>query len=572
MITKALPFCLLLGALVASSTASCQVIDLYSRITDPRAIARLDMPDTSRTQAVNFHGDAKLNIDSADHIPDVAKDSGSGVITHIWSTNGDRDTSVMLWLYVNDTLVISGYYNEFFQKLHGLFRPPLDTFANGANTWDVQIPYHKGFRLAMRSSGGNVYFAVEWHHVSGALLPWIPLRSLSAPTTQAEAENRFFRTSTPWTDSDVQVIARQDTLRPQTTTLLAQINGPAMLEMLRFNPASYNTAVLDSLWLNIYWDNSPTPSVHVPLKDFFLSPVNVTRVRAMQLRADPDSGFICYFPMPFAVQARIELVRTGSIPLAIHSEIQYHAEPIDRNAYGYFHADFSESNPTKYHVWHPVIHTVGRGRYIGMGWGVMGHPFAVFLEGNPRFQIDSDAKYFIEYTGGEDYFDAAWWFPNGTFSYPFNGYTDYVDQFYRFHYLDCYDFNHSFDFDFQPGANNDVYDHFRTVGYYYKHWTPFWTNRDTLVPGETWTIAGSGYGARVKLPIVFGSENLSVTTNTSGDFSISLDVPWSWTPGIYYLSVNGEAAPQKYYVLHTPAIRALVDTLPSRFAPEIPCG
>jgi len=562
MIMKALAFCLLFGALAASSPASCQVINLYSRMTDPRAIARLDAPDTSRTQAIAFHGDARWNIDSADHIPDVVKDTGSGVITHIWSTNGDPDTTVILWLYVNDTLIITDHYNEFFQKLHGLFRPPLDTFANGANTWDVQIPYHKGFRLAMKASSGNIYFAIEWHHVPSALLPWIPLRSLSAPTTQAEAENRYFLAVTPWPDSNVQVIARQDTLRPGNATVLADIRGPAMLESIRFIPASYDFAALDSLWLNIYWDNSSTPSVHVPLKDFFLSPVNVTEVRALQIRADRDSGFLCYFPMPFAVHAKIELVRSGSTPFAISSAFQYHREPIDRNAYGYFHADFSESNPTKYHVWHPVIHTIGRGRYIGMGWGVLGHPYAVFLEGNPRFQIDSDAAHFIEYTGAEDYFNAAWWFPNGTFSYPFNGYTDYVDQFYRFHYMDCYDFTNSFDFDFQPGNAEDVYDHFRTVGFYYKHWTPFWTNHDTLVPGETWTIAGSGYAAHAELPIVLGPENLSVTTSDSGDFSTSLNIPWSWVPGIYHLSVNGEAAPEKYYILHTPAIRALVDTLP----------
>jgi len=552
----------MLAALGTSHTASSQVIDLYSRMSDPRAIARLDEPDTSCTKAVTFHGDAKWNIDSIDHIPDVAKDTGSGVITHIWTTADVQDSSVTIWLYLNDTLVISDHYYEFFEKLRGLFRPPLNLFANGANTWDVQIPYHKGFRLAMLTPNGNVYFAVEWHEVRESLLPWIALRTLSISPTQTVAETRYQSQASPWHDNDVKRIERLDTLPPQSRTVVADIDGPAMLESMRFIPASYDFAELDSLWLNIYWDKSPVPSVHVPLKDFFLSPVNVTKAFALQLHADRDSGFICYFPMPFAVHARVELARSGSSPLSIRSTFQYHLEPVDRNAYGYFHADFSESNPTKYHVWHPVIHTIGRGRYIGMSWGVMEHPYYVFLEGNPRFQVDSDAAHFIEYTGGEDYFDAGWWFANGPFTLPFTGYTDVIDQFYRFHYMDCYEFNHSFDFDFQPGGNADIYDHFRTVGYYYKHNTPFWTNRDTLVSGENWTIAGSGYSANQKLPIMLGTESLSVTTNNSGDFSISLSVPSSWTAGIYSLSVNGETAPEKYYVLRTPAIRALVDTLP----------
>src|ERR1700733_8360296 len=102
-------------------------IDLYSRLNDPRGIARFDTPDTSPTKAVTFHGDAKWNIDSFDHIPDVAKDTGSGVITHIWNTEGvPADSEVTLFLYINDTLVIKAYYIEFFQTLRGLFRPPLD--------------------------------------------------------------------------------------------------------------------------------------------------------------------------------------------------------------------------------------------------------------------------------------------------------------------------------------------------------------------------------------------------------------------------------------------------------------
>jgi hypothetical protein len=541
--------------------AHAQVIDLYSRMTDPRGIARLNTPDTATTKAECFMGGSGLPLDS-DGIPDVARDTGSGVITHIWSAASIVDTQATLWLYLNDTLYITGFYNEFFTTLRGLFRPPLDTSAHSANIWDVQIPYHKGFRLAMRTSNGNMYFAVEWHWVPDSVLPWFSLLSHAIPSTQIAAEAAIFDSISPWHDSNAVVLSRSDSIPAQTTVTLAEIAGPGMLESLHFVPSSYDSTVLDSTWLNIYWDKSPYPAVHVPLMDFFLSPVEVTRVRALQLKADQDSGFLSYFPMPFAVQARVELERTGSTPLQIFSSVQFHREPIDKNAYAYFHADFSESNPTKYHVWHPVIHTVGLGRYIGFGWGVMGHPFQEFLEGNPRFQIDSEAAHFIEYTGAEDYFDAAWWFNTGMFTVPFAGFTDFIDAFYRFHYMDCYEFTKSFDFDMQPGNACDVYDHFRTVGYYYLHWTPFWTDRDTLVPGETWTIGGSGYGANITLPITLGPESFSVTTSDSGDFNLSLTIPSFWIPGVYSLSVAGETSPRKYYVLAGPAIRPVVDTLP----------
>jgi hypothetical protein len=39
--------------------AHAQAIDLYSRMSDPRGIARLNTPDTAMTKAICFQGDAK---------------------------------------------------------------------------------------------------------------------------------------------------------------------------------------------------------------------------------------------------------------------------------------------------------------------------------------------------------------------------------------------------------------------------------------------------------------------------------------------------------------------------------
>ncbi len=96
------------------------------------------------------------------------------------------------------------------------------------------------------------------------------------------AETAFFDSLSPWHDTDAVVIARSDSIPAQTSVTLAQISGPGMLESLHFVPSSYDPAALDSTWLNIYWDKSPYPAVHVPLMDFFLSPVEVTKVRALQ--------------------------------------------------------------------------------------------------------------------------------------------------------------------------------------------------------------------------------------------------------------------------------------------------
>ncbi len=564
-------FILFLFLLIEPVVSHGQLLNLYERVTDPRAIARLSGPDTARTKSVCFHGDpAWMGTDTLDRYGLIAEDTGSGIITHVWSTGAVADTACTVKLYIDDTLRFKDTYNALFRGgSHGVLCPPLDTLANGATTWDLQIPFHHGFKFTALTSNPNLYFCTEWHAAPQGTVPSLDITSANAPQPQLRyAEVALVRPSSPWNGPFAASLARLDTLRPRNSLSVAEIDGPKMLEILRFQPASYEFADLDSTWLNIYWDHSPTPSVHVPLKDFFLSPVAVTSVRSFQLKADRDSGFVCYFPMPFRDHASIELVRNGSTPLAIRTMIQCNPESIDRNVYGYFHADFHESNPTQYHIYHPVIHTVGRGRYIGMGFGVMAQPYAVFLEGAPIFNVDSVQEFQTLYTGGEDYFDGGWWFPNGPFTLPFAGYTHFIDQFYRFHYLDCYEFYSSFDMDLKPGRNLDVYDHYRTVGYYYQHWTPFWASRDTIIAGENWTVDGAGYGNKQSLVLTLSRSGasdtilLQTTTDVSGRFHLSLQVPPSWKPGVYTLSVKGETSPNKFFVLGKPAIRPVVDYHP----------
>jgi hypothetical protein len=434
--------------------------------------------------------------------------------------------------------------------------------GNGAIVWDLQIPYHHGFRITVQSTGDNIYFGVEWRPVADdRALSWFHMAPVYSD--QARAESRLHSAQSPWHDPTALLLDRTDTLRGHDTLAVADLTGPAMLQMLRFIPSMYDYALVDSTWLNIYWDDCPTPSVHVPLLDFYLSPNGVTKIRALQMRVDQDSGLISYLPMPFYHHARIELVRDGTTPLQIRSMVQYNRESVERNLYGYFHADFSESNPTRFHVYHPVLNLKGRGRYMGYGFGVMERPHpAVYLEGDPIFTIDSSPINNLRYTCGEDYFNAGWWFANGMFTLPFAGFTHFIDAFYRFHYLDCYDFNRSFQFDLQPGGNADIYDHFRTVGYYYLHWTPFWTNRDTIRAGQEWTIAGAAYKPGEAIQIRFGDNSLATIADANGEFSLSVTVPSFWKPGNYALTVNGESSPKSYCVLHGPSIRIVHDTLP----------
>ena len=80
----------------------------------------------------------------------------------------------------------------------------------------------------------------------------------------------------------------------------------------------------------------------------------------------------------------------------------------------------------------------------GASWGIRSRNFWKEIHASRSIPMP---RISFEFTGAEDYFDAAWWFNTGMFTVAFAGFTDFIDAFYRFHYMDCYEFTKSFDFD-----------------------------------------------------------------------------------------------------------------------------
>ena len=102
---------------------------------------------------------------------------------------------------------------------------------------------------------------------------------------------------------------------PGETVVLADIEGPGIIAHIYFtmiapDPMDYRDAIL-----RMYWDDEPTPSVEVPVGDFFcVSNCTVRYFSSFLMSVNPgsgkhqeNSGLNCYFPMPFATRAKITL-------------------------------------------------------------------------------------------------------------------------------------------------------------------------------------------------------------------------------------------------------------------------
>jgi len=233
------------------------------------------------------------------------------------------------------------------------------------------------------------------------------------------------------------------TLLRNGTVTLADIAGPGMIQhfWLTVDMSAYRDCVL-----RCYWDDEATPSVEVPLGDFFCNGHGIRyNVNSLAVAVNPSGGFNCYWPMPFYHNARITLENQGDndIP-GCYYQITYGLGQLPPDL-ALFHAQFRLSMTTRDYPEHVILDNVhGSGQYVGtyLAWAQFSDGW--WGEGELKFYLDGDNPHpTICTTGTEDYFGGAWCF-GATYSTPFLGYP-YQDRteghvpkhgLYRWHIAD----------------------------------------------------------------------------------------------------------------------------------------
>lgn len=193
---------------------------------------------------------------------------------------------------------------------------------------------------------------------------------------------------------------------------VANIDGPGAIKHIWMTPGTRRNR---KLILRMYWENSDTPSVEVPLGDFFAHPLQDknAQISSIPVCVNPVRGFNCHWNMPFYKHARITVENIHKEPIILYYQIDYILGDIPKNQ-GYFHAQFRRTNPVKYMDVHTVLDNVeGKGQYVGtyMLYGTNSNGW--WGEGEFKFYMDGDDEYpTICGTGTEDYFLGANCFAN----------------------------------------------------------------------------------------------------------------------------------------------------------------
>lgn len=248
--------------------------------------------------------------------------------------------------------------------------------------------------------------------------------------------------------------------------VVADLKGPAVITMIHFALPANRTLNRDLL-LRMYWDGETSPSVEVPMVDFFCDPAGLRDVVNTAL-VNKRRGWNAYFPMPFRKSAKIELIYEGSIEpgdtlwkmMPCYSYVNYRSlknVPADT---GYFHANWRQEGLLMGKCDYVALDAKGKGKFVGWNVtvrrpGLDSYP----VDENEKFYIDGEKTASIEYQGLEDSFGFSWGFPETDNSFPLTGYFKFMKgaAAYRFFTQDAINFDRSLHVAIGFGANESPF-------------------------------------------------------------------------------------------------------------------
>jgi len=227
------------------------------------------------------------------------------------------------------------------------------------------------------------------------------------------------------------------TIPPGESRVLADITGPAVITHIWMTQRNHYRQCL----LKITWDDARSPSVLVPLGDFFcLGHGIVNSFQSALFSASTNSpnqfdkgcALNCYVPMPFRSRAVVELVNESTEAHRQYFYVDYESlEGRFPDDLGYFHAEFRRTNPfggwgheitvnapeanianKGREAWennYVILDTKGRGHYVGCNLSVTNFQGTWWGEGDDMIWVDG-YKWppDLHGTGSEDYLNQAW--------------------------------------------------------------------------------------------------------------------------------------------------------------------
>jgi hypothetical protein len=197
-------------------------------------------------------------------------------------------------------------------------------------------------------------------------------------------------------------------VKAKSTFTMADIEGQGAIQQIWITP----TGPWRFLILRMYWDREETPSVEVPVGDFFACGWGqYAQVTSLPVCVNPGSAFNCYWLMPFRKGARITIENISDKDETVYYQVNYTLTDVGADE-AYFHAQFRRTNPLPYKEVYTILDGVkGKGQYVGTYMTWQSNNVGWWGEGEIKFYMDGDTEFpTICGTGTEDYFCGSYGF------------------------------------------------------------------------------------------------------------------------------------------------------------------
>ncbi len=192
------------------------------------------------------------------------------------------------------------------------------------------------------------------------------------------------------------------------TVTLMDVDGPGIIQHIWIVEGLNRGHVF-----RFYWDHEETPSIEVPVPDFFaVGHERFGRVNSLAVIVNPANALNCYWPMPFRKHVKITLTNERNDDLELLAyQITYAETEVPANA-GYLHAQWRRATTECDNPYVIIDGIQGKGRYAGTFLAWTQNEEGWFGEGEIKFFMDGDKEFpTICGTGTEDYFCGSFGFP-----------------------------------------------------------------------------------------------------------------------------------------------------------------
>jgi Protein of unknown function (DUF2961) len=191
-------------------------------------------------------------------------------------------------------------------------------------------------------------------------------------------------------------------IKSKTVFTVAEINGSGSIQHIWMTPTgNWRFSII-----RFYWDDESTPSVEVPVADFFCMGWNqYAPLRSLPVCVNPGSAFNCYWPMPFRKKCRITMENISDEDMVLYYQVDYIETSVPSDA-AYFHAQYRKAAAVAFKENYTLVDSIrGKGQYVGTYMAYSSKNNGWWGEGEIKFYMDGDTRFpTICGTGTEDYF------------------------------------------------------------------------------------------------------------------------------------------------------------------------